>query len=314
MRKRCTKLLTLGLLFANLCLVYLTHKYYMGLSGNHHIGRHDPIEVVTPPTRLPLRDRIQSSNRHIKNLVTILFRDVYFFDNDLQASIESILAVVPSIQIVVVYDEEPYPPLDFVANLTACSNVHFVSSAFDVQKTGRTASPLNLIQTRYVFIVPDAFRLVGRFVLQKMLKEIQRKVYDPPPAPSLLAGNRVTDVPTMSSGPKTKSPRPGKLGAPIERMLFVPFGNNARHSPSCCRLNLGIANWTLEYVHGNGIVGCDMYTQKHGIFIETDFLRDMPEPLATPFPEMLYLQAKIANIRVRKMIEYARFRWEYSIV
>lgn len=302
MRLKFTKLLTLCLFAANLCLVYFTHKYFAGDSGGPR-SHHDTIAVVSPKPLKP-RDRIQSANRHIKKMVTIVFRDVYFFDNDIQASIESILALIPSIQIIVIYDEEPYPPLEFVANLTARSNVQFVSSAFDVQKTGQTASPLNLIRSRYVLLVPDAFRLGGRSILQKILKEIDRDVYESPPPSALrmmkrsegsVDGGVISSISTVTQ-PPLKLPR---RRVPIKRMLYVPFGNNVRHYASCCRMYLGIANWTLEYAHGNGTIGCDMYTQKHGIFIETSLLRDMAEPLATPFPEMLYLQAKIAKIQVR---------------
>lgn len=38
--------------------------------------------------------------------------------------------------------------------------------------------------------------------------------------------------------------------------------------------------------------------QKHAILMDASVLGSMPEPFALPFPEMLYVQAKIANLTV----------------
>lgn len=292
MRMKYTKLLTICVLVANLCLVYFTLKYFMTTSNNRTPGSGNSIAIVSPKPLKP-RERIQSANRHIKKMVTIVFRDVYFFDNDLQASIESILNVIPSIQVLVVYDDEPYPPLEFVANLTHRGNVQFVSSAFDVFKNGRTASPLNLIRSRYTLLVPDSWRLGGRSILQKMLKEIDRVVtVARKPAPV----RKASDMGETYG--QHVSARSSAVENVTKKMLIVPFASNIRQYASCCRMHLGFANWTIDYVLSNGTTNCDMYVQKHGIFIETTLLKDMPDPLMTPFPEMMYVQAKLAKIQV----------------
>lgn len=301
MRLKYSKLLTLCVVATNLCLVYFTLKYFT--DGPNHAASLS-LPIVSPKPLKP-RDRIQSTNKHIKKMVTIVFRDFYFFDTDLQASIESILNLIPSIQIIVVYDTEPYPPLEFVANLTARNNVYFVSSAFDVFQTGRTASPLNLIRSRYTLIVPDSLRLGGRSILQKMLKEIEKNDYGR--QVGKLSAALVEKTSPTSDGGTVNTAQPhlkvmddtAAKRTTAKKLLIVPFGGNVRHMASCCRLHLGFANWTLEYVTGNGTVNCDLYAQKHGIFIETSLLRDMPDPLITPFPEMLYVQAKIAKIKVQ---------------
>lgn len=43
---------------------------------------------------------------------------------------------------------------------------------------------------------------------------------------------------------------------------------------------------------------CFQFLQKHAILIDVATLGAMPEPFGLPFPEMLYVQAKIANLTV----------------
>jgi len=40
------------------------------------------------------------------------------------------------------------------------------------------------------------------------------------------------------------------------------------------------------------------FLQKHAILLDAAALGAMPEPFSLPFPEMLYMQAKIANLSV----------------
>lgn len=42
------------------------------------------------------------------------------------------------------------------------------------------------------------------------------------------------------------------------------------------------------------------FLQKHAIMVETALLKEMPDALSAPFPEMFYLQAQIAETQVNK--------------
>lgn len=44
------------------------------------------------------------------------------------------------------------------------------------------------------------------------------------------------------------------------------------------------------------------YKQKHAILVETSLLKEMPDALSSPFPELFYIQAKLANIKVSKCV------------
>lgn len=305
MRLKYTKLLALCAVAANVCLVYFTVKFFAGTAQNRPANNGSDLSIaVVSPKPLKPRERSQSASRHIKNMVTIVFRDVYFFDNDLQTSIESVLNLIPNVQVLVVYDDEPYPSLEFINNLKQLGNVQFVSSAFDVFKTGRTVSPLNLIRSRYTLLVPDSWRLGGRSILQKMLREIDRVVTVARKTETVKKTANVAETPGQHQTARSND------GANVtKKMLLVPFTNNIRQYASCCRMHLGFANWTIEYVLSNDTTNCDMYVQKHGIFIETALLKDMPDPLMTPFPEMMYVQAKLANIQVGKLLSVFRYRF-----
>ena len=44
------------------------------------------------------------------------------------------------------------------------------------------------------------------------------------------------------------------------------------------------------------------FQQKHAILMETSTLKELPDALATPFPEMLYIQAKVAKLKVSVIV------------
>lgn len=54
-----------------------------------------------------------------------------------------------------------------------------------------------------------------------------------------------------------------------------------------------------------GLFHSFQYKQKHAILVETALLRDMPDALSSPFPELFYIQAKLANIKVSKIVHLA---------
>lgn len=184
-------------------------------------------------------------------MITILFRDVYYFDSDLRASIDSVLSLIPSIHVVVVYDGEPYPPLDYVSNYTTKNNVHFINTEFDVHRTAKSMSPMHLVKTRYTLLMPDSVRLGGRSIIQKMLREIERDDVG-----ITFAALPITREKADAESNDRKEGLSGEKRA--LRMLVVPFSSNIRGYTSCCSLSLDFSNWTLEYSVRNGTDNCDL--------------------------------------------------------
>lgn len=57
----------------------------------------------------------------------------------------------------------------------------------------------------------------------------------------------------------------------------------------------------LSYAKGDQFF-LQQFLQKHGILIETSILKEMPDALSAPYPEMLYVQAKILKVKVGKLL------------
>ena len=52
------------------------------------------------------------------------------------------------------------------------------------------------------------------------------------------------------------------------------------------------------------------FKQKHAILVETELLREMPDALASPFPDVFYIQAKLAGVKVRFLCTWERVCFE----
>lgn len=154
-------------------------------------------------------------------------------------SIESIVTLIPNVQILVVYDEEPYPPMSYLANYTVRNNVKLIRLGFDINKTAKLMSPIFQIRTKYVLILPDSVRLGGRSIIQKMLKEMGH-----------VEGHADNDSEKSSKKENTvRGPR---------NMVVVPFASNVKEFSNCCSINIDFTNWTIEYGVKNRSTNCDM--------------------------------------------------------
>lgn len=248
MRLKYSKLCTFIIIIVNFVLAYFTWKLF--------IVDNLPTSFVS----LPLSDqqqqtkpqsRIQSANKHIKKALTIIFRDVFHFDNDLKESIDSILNLIPNVQILVVYDEEPYPPLNFVSNYTATrTNVKFINLGFDIRKSVRTLAPILQIKTKYVLFLPDSVRIGGRSIIQKMLREIEKNI-DTNSGNGNLGPNQLTIK-------RDDEEAAGTAAVASRKIVAVPFASNVKTIGNCYSIQLDFPNWTIEYSVKNGTTNCDM--------------------------------------------------------
>ncbi|KAG4076969.1 hypothetical protein HA402_015956 [Bradysia odoriphaga] len=279
MRLKYSKLCTFLIIAFNIFLCYYIWKLFIGKTIGKSMKFPNAYNAITPVTEKPKpKDRIQSTNKHIKKTITIIFRDFYHFENDLKLSIESIVTLIPNVQILVIYDEEPYPPMDYLANYTVRNNVKLIRLGFDINKTAKLMSPIFQIRTKYVLILPDSVRLGGRSIIQKMLKEM-----------GSVEGRTESD--SEKTGKKENTVRGPKS------MVVVPFSSNVREFSNCCSINIDFINWSIEYGVKNRSTNCDMFLQKHAIFIETATLKDMPDALSPPFPEFFYIQSKVSQVK-----------------
>lgn len=359
MRLKYAKLLTILVLAVNVILIFYTWKWFLSNESTNPSTVDSNGESTNNGNQRngqqQKSDRTHTTLKHIKKTITIIFRDFYHFENDLQHSIESILNLIPNIQIVVIYEDEPYPPLNFIQNYTITHpNVKFINLNFDIRKTSKALSPLTQIRTKYILFVPDSFRFGGRAIIHKMLNEIEKKIIvHSKKVPSndaavmtttkstieernngwMMGGQQQQQSDTSSSLDGNANANKSPMAATKmqnKKIVIIPFASNVKTMSNCCRINVDIANWTMEYSVKNNTLHCDMvnfpiihffpalifireirvfnskylfsiyfqFLQKHAILVDVNLLKVMPNAFASPFPEMFYLQAKMAKAKV----------------
>jgi len=177
-----------------------------------------------------------------------VFYGHYNFEQDLKASIDSILDVIPNMPILVLQDggaEYAYPPVNYERNLTAGEErtVLFQSLSFDVRRTRQELNPLASIRTKYALIMPDGVRLNSKNILQKILREINSM--------------------GLPGQPKEQRPPvpPEQL---VRRMVLVQFAGNLKSFSRCVKMNLDLPDWTLELVATNDTRRCDLVGKIQG--------------------------------------------------
>lgn len=258
----------------------LTTKIVNSLAVVHNQGPFT-INVTTSKNKENPKDKVQIANKHIKSTITVAFRGFYHFDNDLKASIQSILNVIPSMKIFLIYDDIPYPPLDIFNSSSIKDKVRLLTLDQRLGKNSIEMNPLDYVRTPYTLLMPDSVRISSRSTLQKILKEIN----------IIETKNQNKSSPASSPIKKEK------------RMFIIPFASNNKHDAVCSSIMVDLPNWAIEYVaqnntKGSSINNCDMFLLKHAIIMETSLLKEIPNALTSPFPELFYIRAKSENFKL----------------
>ncbi|CAH0764352.1 unnamed protein product [Diatraea saccharalis] len=69
----------------------------------------------------------------------------------------------------------------------------------------------------------------------------------------------------------------------------------------CLQVQWNYAEWTLQYTKDASGKLCDAIHGQHALLIRTSLLHSMPQPFILPFPESLYLQTAVKNIKIQIM-------------
>lgn len=260
----------------------LTTKIVNSLTSSRY---NQPLVVnITSNTKQKSNDKAQVANKHIKSTITVVFRGFYHFDNDLKSSIQSILNVIPSIKVFLIYDNNPYPPLDIFNSSSIKDKVRLFTLDQGLGKSSLDMSPLDYIRTPYTLLMPDSVRFSSRSTLQKILREIN--VIE-------TKGQKNNESKSSSSSVKKE-----------KRMFVVPFASNNKIDAICTSIMVDLPNWSIEYTVQNTSKGinnnnhCDMFVQKHALIMETASLKEIPNAMTSPFPELFYIRAKSENFRL----------------
>lgn len=242
MRIRISRLATVAIVIINFLLFLISWKYFISSERNIQKFTSKPQinEFISLTTIKNNKNRLHELKKFLQKSLTVILRDFYHFDNDLKSGIDHLLNIIPNLRILVISDQQPYPPISIFkpiqsSNQTTNSiliykeNVQFIPLNLDITKKASENNPLNYIQTKYVLFLPDNYKLSNaRHLFQRLIKTIDDDY----------------------NAKYSKNPR---------KILIVPFISNQKLINYCFQLNVDIPNWTLEYlVKTNNTLDCDM--------------------------------------------------------
>ena len=143
----------------------------LALLGNiivwHKIWRLFTAQHMSPATEAGvISENTNKFHRRLARLVTVVIRQFETFENDVAATVESILNSFPTIQVLIVCDELPYPPLELNLSNSTSRNVRLVNLQPGFNKSFDERNPLFYVHTKFVLILPDAIRISAKHMLQ----------------------------------------------------------------------------------------------------------------------------------------------------
>lgn len=231
---------------------------FMGLSfdvfSNKNLPKKHHILPVKQNTKVPIK--------HLSKMVTVCIREFEPTENDVTLTAHSFMNIFPTMQIFILYDELPYPPLDILTTNNSLPNVKFVKLMPSLKTAYGETYPLNQIKTKYILFVPDSTRITSRQSLQIMLSELHKK-----------ANN-----------------------------ILVASVRSQKNLASCLMIDINVREWTLKYSKTNKKVDCDGISGKHLILIEVETLQKLANAFLLPFPQSLYIQTAALSLKVSNNI------------
>ncbi|XP_004933423.1 ribitol 5-phosphate transferase FKRP [Bombyx mori] len=195
----------------------------------------------------------------LSSLVTVVFRQFEEADNDVADSVLSFVSAFPDMQVLVVCERSPYPPIELPPTNSSYRNVKILSLDYEIDSCPYTSSPLSPfnIETEYTLFVPDSVRVKPRVLHQAVIEANANPLH----------------------------------------VIAIGIGF---HEIKCQRICWNYRDWTLKYTKDSTGTICDAVTGPHALLIKTEYLSKVPDPIALPFPESLYLQTyvKMAKVQV----------------
>lgn len=107
-------------------------------------------------------------NSDLDDLVTFVILDFEFFENDLPDTIDDICSQIKNINILLITDKKPYPPIEFKRYTKANCRVKIVTTSPDPSSSLVETRPENYIKTDYVLIIPDSTRISSKLLLASL--------------------------------------------------------------------------------------------------------------------------------------------------
>lgn len=247
MRIRISRFATVIIVILNFLLFLISWKYFLSSEQSLQKFTSNPRDEFNLATTTKSKNRLHELKRFLQKSLTVVLRDFYHFDNDLKSGIDHLLNFIPSLNILIILDETPYPPMNIFRQIQSTNqttnfstliykdNVQFIPLNLDLtRKKASEKNPLSYIKTKYVLFLPDNFKLANaRHLFQRLIKSVDDEN-------------------------NAKSPR---------KILIIPFTSSQKIINYCFEINIDIPNWTLEYLvkSNNKSFECDL-VNKNFIF------------------------------------------------
>lgn len=252
MRIKLAKFVAFFIVFVNIVVVYFTLKLFLSFN---------PAGVVNPPGGAVIKVKqsvAKPALKHFHNVVSVVLREFELHENDVTQTVKSFITNFPNIQVYIICDYSPYPPLELTFWNATIKNVKIINLAPNLRYAFIEQYPLVYIKTKYVLFVPDSTRLPNRQTLQLLLTEL------------------------------TKQPEVVAIASPVGYKTLL----------SCLKVNASSRTWTLKYEIAPQGELCDAIGGKHVVLVETDVLKRLPNAFLLPFPQALYLQTAALGLKV----------------
>lgn len=250
MRIKFAKFVAFFIVFVNIIVVYFTLKLFLSFSSGN---------VPNTPAVIVKKNSVAKPTlKHFHKFVSIVIREFELHDNDVTQTVKSFISIFPNVQVYIICDILPYPPLELTFWNNSIKNVKVISLAPNLRLAFIEQYPLVYIKTKYVLFVPDSTRLVNRQGLQSLLSELTK---NPEIAVAAAIGYKTNlNCLTVNASSKTWS---------------LKYESNQDI---------------------NGL--CDTVVGKHVAMLETDLLKRLPNAFLLPFPQALYLQTAALGVKV----------------
>ncbi|KAK2585477.1 hypothetical protein KPH14_010134 [Odynerus spinipes] len=149
------------LVLALLGNIIIWHRIWRLFAAQNTLGLLTPSAVTSDPP--------QKFHRRLSRLVTIIIRQFESFENDVVTTVESVLNSFPTIPILIVCDDLPYPPLELHFGNETLQNVKLITLQSEFNKTYEERNPMFYIRTKYILFLPDASRISTKQIIQKAI-------------------------------------------------------------------------------------------------------------------------------------------------
>ncbi|KAK0090422.1 hypothetical protein PV326_004134 [Microctonus aethiopoides] len=163
------KLVRTWLVLALVGYITIWYKIWWLFTSQHSI---QTFTTSTAKTSIRTSENSQKLQRRIARRITIVIRQFEPFENDVAATVASVVNLFPTIPVIIICDELPYPPLDLNFANESLKNVKLMDLKPDFNKSFHERNPLAHIHTRFVMFLPDATRISTEQVIQEAMMHV----------------------------------------------------------------------------------------------------------------------------------------------